>query len=42
MGSRFAKKYCPSFFNDTIGTLRQILKMALDVGARYGNPANEA
>jgi len=37
----FGKKYCPSFFNNTVGTLRQILKIALDAGARYGNPANE-
>jgi integrase len=37
----FAKRYCPSFFNNTVGTLRQILKLAIDAGARYGNPANE-
>jgi integrase len=37
----FGKKYCPSFSNNTVGTLRQILKIALDAGARYGNPANE-
>jgi integrase len=39
--SGFAKKYCPSFFNNTVGTLRQILKIAIDAGARYGNPADQ-
>ncbi|MGH8023019.1 MAG: hypothetical protein ACRED1_05540, partial [Limisphaerales bacterium] len=39
--SGFAKKYCPSFFNNTVGTLRQILKIAVATGARYGNPAEE-
>jgi len=39
--SGFAKKYCPSFFNNTVGTLRLILKIAIDSGARYGNPASE-
>ena len=37
----FAKSYCPSFFNNTVGTLRQILKITVDAGARYGNPASE-
>ncbi|HEY3854087.1 MAG TPA: site-specific integrase [Verrucomicrobiae bacterium] len=37
----FAKTYCPSFFNNTVGTLRQILKIAVESGARYGNPASE-
>jgi len=32
----FVKKYCPSFFNNTVGTLRQFSKIALDAGARYG------
>jgi integrase len=39
--SGFAKSYCPSFFNNTVGTLRQILKIAIDSGARYGNPADQ-
>jgi integrase len=39
--SGFAKSYCPSFFNNTVGTLRQILKIAIDTGARYGNPADQ-
>jgi integrase len=39
--SGFAKKYCPSFFNNTVGTLRMVLKIAIDSGARYGNPAAE-
>ena len=37
----FAKSYCPSFFNNTVGTLRQILKIAVEAGARYANPASE-
>jgi len=36
---RFAKSYAPSVFNNTVGTLRQVLKIAIDSGARYGNPA---
>jgi integrase len=40
-GSGFAKNYCPSFFNNTVGTLRQILKITIDAGARYGNPADQ-
>ena len=39
--SGFAKNYCPSFFNNTVGTLRQILKITIDSGARYGNPADQ-
>jgi integrase len=39
--SGFAKSYCPSFFNNTVGTLRQILKIAIESGARYGNPADQ-
>jgi integrase len=37
----FAKKYSPNLFNNTVGTLRQILKLAIDAGARYGNPADK-
>lgn len=39
--SGFAKSHCPSFFNNSVGTLRQILKIAIDSGARYGNPADQ-
>ena len=39
--SNFAKSHCPSFFNNTVGTLRQILKIAIESGARYGNPADQ-
>ena len=41
MGIRLLQKYCPSFFNNTVGTLRLVLKIAIDAGARYGNPARE-
>jgi integrase len=37
--SRFGKDYSPSVFNNTIGTLRHILNVAISEGARYGNPA---
>ncbi|HOC01255.1 MAG TPA: site-specific integrase [Verrucomicrobiota bacterium] len=37
--SRFAKSYSPSVYNNTVGTLRQVLALASDEGARYGNPA---
>jgi integrase len=37
----FAKNYCPSFFNNTVGTLRQIIKITIEAGARYGNPADQ-
>jgi len=39
--SSFAEKHCPSFFNNTVGTLRQIIKITIDSGARYGNPADQ-
>jgi integrase len=35
----FGKRYSPSVFNNTVGTLRQVFKVALSEGARYGNPA---
>ena len=31
----------PERFNNTVGTLRAILQIAVDAGARYGNPAVE-
>jgi integrase len=37
--SRFAQSYSPSVYNNTVGTLRQILALASEEGARYGNPA---
>lgn len=39
--SGFAAKHCPSFFNNTVGTLRQIIKITIDSGSRYGNPADQ-
>jgi integrase len=39
--SGFAKSHCPSFFNNSVGTLRQILKIAIDSDVRYGNPADQ-
>jgi len=39
--ARFQKKYAPSVVNNTIGTLRGIFKVAIQAGARFGNPANE-
>ena len=38
--ARFGAKYSPSVFNNTVGTLRQILALAVAQGARYGNPAS--
>jgi len=35
----FGKRYSPSVFNNTVGTLRQVFKVAMSEGARYGNPA---
>jgi integrase len=37
--ARFAQAYSPSVYNNTVGTLRQILSLATEEGARYGNPA---
>lgn len=37
--ARFAKVYSPSVYNNTVGTLRQILALASEEGARYGNPS---
>ena len=39
--SRFARDYSSSVFNNTVGTLRHVLKIAIQSGARYGNPADE-
>ena len=37
--SGFAKKYAASFFNNTVGTVRQAIQIAIESGARFGNPA---
>ncbi len=37
--SRFAQNYSASVYNNTVGTLRHILDVAIAEGARYGNPA---
>jgi len=37
--ARFGAKYSPSVYNNTVGTLRHILDIAIAEGARYGNPA---
>lgn len=39
--SGFAKNYSPTVFNNTVGTLRQIFEIAIDSGARFGNPADK-
>ena len=36
---KFGKTASPSSFNNTVGTLRMILDIAVDSGARYDNPA---
>ncbi len=38
--SKFAQKYSPSVYNNTVGTLRHVLEIGIQAGARYGNPAN--
>jgi len=39
--SRFARDYSPTVFNNTVGTLRHVIRIAIQSGARYGNPADE-
>ena len=36
---KFAAKYSPSVYNNTVGTLRMILDVAIEKGARALNPA---
>jgi len=36
---KFAKDYSPSVYNNTVGTLRMILDIAVEKGARAKNPA---
>src|SRR5947207_13893447 len=38
--ARFGQKYSPSLYNNTVGTLRHILEIGIQAGARYGNPAH--
>jgi integrase len=37
--AEFGKRYSASVFNNTVGSLRQILEIAVKEGSRYGNPA---
>ena len=37
--SRIARDYSPTVFNNTVGTLRHVIKIAIQSGARCGNPA---
>jgi integrase len=39
--TRFGQKASPSAFNNTAGTLRLVLDIALEAGARYDNPATQ-
>jgi len=36
---RFGQKASPSAFNNTVGTLKLVLDLAVEAGARYDNPA---
>ena len=38
--ARFGAKYSASVYNNTVGTLRQVIDIAIAEGARYGNPAS--
>jgi integrase len=38
--AKYAEKYSPTVYNNTVGTLRHILEIAIRAGARYGNPAS--
>jgi integrase len=37
--AKYAEKYSPTVYNNTVGTLRHILEIGIRAGARYGNPA---
>ncbi len=39
--ARFAAAYSPTMYNNTVGTLRMVLDVAVKSGARFGNPATE-
>jgi integrase len=38
-GANYGQKAAPSNFNNTVGTLRLVLEIAVEAGARYDNPA---
>jgi len=38
--AKYAEKYSPTVYNNTVGTLRHVLEIGVRAGARYGNPAN--
>ena len=38
--AKYAEKYSPTVYNNTVGTLRHILEIGIRAVARYGNPAN--
>lgn len=37
--ARFAAKYSPTMYNNTVGTLRMIFDVAVKAGSRFGNPS---
>lgn len=37
----FADRYSPTMYNNTVGTLRMALNVAVKAGVRFGNPASE-
>lgn len=37
----FAERYSPTMYNNTVGTLRMVLDVAVKAGVRFGNPAAE-
>jgi integrase len=39
--ARFGHEYSATVFNNTVGTLRHIIRIAIQSGGRYGNPADE-
>lgn len=38
-GEKFVRQFSPGIHNNTVGTLRHVLDIAIAEGARYGNPA---
>ncbi|NBV23914.1 MAG: site-specific integrase [Proteobacteria bacterium] len=38
-GAKFAREYSATLYNNTVGTLRQVLAIAIKAGAIYHNPA---
>lgn len=39
--ARYAAAYSPTMYNNTVGTLRMVLDVAVKAGMRFGNPAAE-